>query len=77
MTTRDVRRRLLLANAVAEQGGEWTTRRVQQLYRAAGLEVPLRRIWRDDLEQLTREGLLTRHDEDTNRRFYTCKDDAR
>ena len=77
MSLTDISRRLALANAVRAEGGEWTTKRVQQLYRAAGLNVPQRKTWRDDLEHLTRDGVLVRHDENPNKSFYTRKDDAR
>lgn len=66
------RRLLLLATAVAEQEGPWTTRRVQRLYRALGYDNgPLRRMARRDLAQLAREGVLDLHDEDPGRRHYT------
>ncbi|GGP55536.1 hypothetical protein [Streptomyces abikoensis] len=52
-------------------GGEWTTRRVQQAYRADGFDAPQRQTARRDLELLTRAGYLIRHDQDSLRRFYT------
>ncbi|WP_030992178.1 hypothetical protein [Streptomyces sp. NRRL S-1813] len=76
MSLTDVSRRLVLADAVRAEGGEWTTKRVDRTYRSAGLSVPHRKTWRDDLEHLTRDGVLTRHDA-PNRRYYTRKDDAR
>lgn len=72
MSLSDLSRRLVLANAVRAEGGEWTTKRVARTYRAAGLVVPLRKTWRDDLERLAQDGLLTRHDT-PNRRHYTPK----
>ncbi|MGA5635015.1 hypothetical protein [Streptomyces lydicamycinicus] len=76
MSLADVSRRLILADAVRAEGGEWTALRVARTYRAAGLDVPLRKTWRGDLKRLAREGFLTRH-ETPARRFYTRKDDAR
>jgi hypothetical protein len=76
MSLADVSRRLILADAVRAEGGEWTTKRVARTYRAVGLDVPLRKVWRDDLARLAHDGVLTRHDA-PNRRFYTRKDDAR
>ncbi|MEU9498190.1 hypothetical protein [Streptomyces sp. NPDC048196] len=76
MSITDVSRRLVLADAVQTEGGVWTAKRVARTYRAAGLDVPLRKTWRDDLKRLSREGVLTLHDA-PGRRFYTRKDDAR
>lgn len=73
MSVADIHRRTVLAAAVEREGGEWTTGRVQRIYRAAGLDVPLRKTWRDDLAHLARTGLLTLHDS-SNRRFYTRKE---
>lgn len=72
----DDRRRLVLLYAVIEQRGEWTTRRVQRLYRQLGYAAPLRRIARRDLAQLAREGVLVLDDTVPTRRFYTAKDAA-
>lgn len=69
----DYRRLVLLQAAVAEQCGEWTTRRVQKLYRQLGYEPPLRRTARRDLAQLARTGVLTLVDTDPGRRYYTVR----
>ncbi|MFK0140655.1 hypothetical protein [Streptomyces murinus] len=61
----------LLLNAVISQGGEWTTRRVQRFYRAAGIPAPLRATARKDLHALHMQGHLVLHEEDAGRRFYT------
>lgn len=65
------RRRALLLQAIRDWQGEWTTTRVQRLYRSRAYAVPMRKTCRDDLAQLHRQGLLVLHDLDPNRRFYT------
>ena len=65
----DADRIAALADAVAEQPGEWTTRRVSQLYRRLGYEDPYRRTARRDLRILARRGLLVQH-ETAGRVFY-------
>ncbi|WP_030024851.1 hypothetical protein [Streptomyces monomycini] len=72
----ETKRRLLLAGAVAEQPGEWTTHRVMRLYRSAGWPAPMTRAARRDLARLNRDGLLALH-ETPGRRYYTRKDGAR
>ncbi|MEU7156020.1 hypothetical protein AB0A98_06185 [Streptomyces chrestomyceticus] len=72
----ETKRRLLLAGAVAEQPGEWTTRRVLRLYRSAGWPAPLSHIARRDLARLHRDGLLALH-ETPGRRYYTRKEGTR
>lgn len=69
----DDRRLILLQASILAQGGEWTTRRVQRLYRQLGYADPLRRIARRDLAQLAREGVLTLVDTDPARRHYTVR----
>jgi hypothetical protein len=56
--------------AVRDQSGEWTTRRVQRLYRTHGHTVPNRRTHKLDLAQLARQGLLICDDTDPGRRCY-------
>lgn len=65
------RRRALLLAAIRDWQGEWTTTRVQRLYRSHAYAVPMRKTARDDLAQLHRQGLLVLNDQDPNRRFYT------
>lgn len=77
MSLADASRRLVLADAIRREGGEWTTRRVQQVYRRAGLDVPQRKTWRDDLARLHRSGLLTLHDDRPNCRYYTRAEPVR
>lgn len=60
----------ILRRAVRDYQGEWTTRRVQQLYRAHSYAAPLRKTARDDLALLHRQGLLVLNDE-PGRRSYT------
>lgn len=72
MSLTDISRRLVLADAIRSEGGEWTPKRVARTYRAAGLDVSLPATWRDDLKRLAQDGVLTRHDA-PNRRFYTPK----
>lgn len=72
----DDRRLLVLQAAALAQRGEWTTRRVQRLYRHLGYAAPLRRTARRDLAQLAREGVLTLVDTDPARRFYVLKEDT-
>jgi hypothetical protein len=61
-----------LRQAVRDYQGEWTTRRVQHLYHAAGYGGQYRHQAREDLAHLHAHGLLVLHDEDPGRRFYTC-----
>lgn len=60
----------LLRRAVRDYQGEWTTRRVQQLYRSHAYAAPLRKTARDDLALLHRQGLLVL-DDAPGRRSYT------
>ncbi|MFE2383957.1 hypothetical protein [Streptomyces misionensis] len=60
----------LLLDTAINEGGEWTTRRVQRFYRAAGYQVPLRATARKDLHALHMQGHLVLHD-DNGRRYYT------
>lgn len=57
--------------AIRDGQGEWTTSRVQKLYRSRAYAVPMRKTARDDLAQLHRQGFLTLDGRDPNRRFYT------
>lgn len=74
MSVTDIHRRTVLAAAIEREGGEWTTGRVQRTYQAAGLDVPLRKTWRDDLAHLARTGLLTLRGDQPDRRYYTRKE---
>ncbi|MEU6872424.1 hypothetical protein [Streptomyces sp. NPDC046751] len=61
----------LLRLAIRDRGATpWTTRMVQQLYRARGYDAPLRKTARDDLALLARQGLLVLDDTDPGRRCY-------
>ncbi|MEV8354659.1 hypothetical protein ACFVTT_35450 [Streptomyces niveus] len=60
-----------LLHQIRRDGGEWTTRRVQKLYRAGAAAAPLRATARKDLHALNAMGFLILHDEDPGRRFYT------
>ncbi|MFF9197298.1 hypothetical protein ACF09L_19030 [Streptomyces sp. NPDC014779] len=64
------RRRALLLAAIRDWQGEWTTTRVQKLYRSRAYAVPMRKTARDDLAQLHRQGLLVLDERDPNRRVY-------
>jgi hypothetical protein len=65
-----------LLDAIRTHRGEWTTKRVQDLYRLSPLSPPnapegrLRHVARGDLRDLHAWGHLVLH-EDTGRRFYT------
>jgi hypothetical protein len=65
-----------LLDAIRTHRGEWTTKRVQDLYRLSPLSPPnapegrLRHVARGDLRDLHTWGYLVLH-EDTGRRFYT------
>lgn len=61
----------LLRRAIRDyDGGPWTTRMVQQLYRAHGYAAPYRRTAKGDLAQLHRQGFLVLDDTDPGRRVY-------
>ncbi|MEU0634366.1 hypothetical protein [Streptomyces sp. NPDC005989] len=61
----------LLRRAIRDRGtAPWTTRMVQQLYRARGYDAPLRKTARDDLATLHRQGLLVLDDTDPDRRVF-------
>lgn len=60
----------VLARAVQQQSGEWTTERVRRLYRAAGIAAPKRATARRDLARLTCRGVLVLHDAPA-RRYWT------
>ncbi|KWT61868.1 hypothetical protein ADL21_11340 [Streptomyces albus subsp. albus] len=62
-------RRAALLDTIRRQTGEWTTGRVQRLYRTRGI-APLRATARDDLHFLARAGFLMLH-ESPGRRFFT------
>lgn len=62
----DSRRTRLLA-AISAEGGVWTTRRVQDMYRLLGIRQ--RKTARDDLKALHRAGFLAVGGPD-NGRFY-------
>ncbi|WP_199572673.1 hypothetical protein [Streptomyces murinus] len=68
--THHLRVAMLLDTAIS-QGGEWTTRRVQRFYRAAGIPAPLWATARKDLHALNMQGHLVLHEGDAGRRFYT------
>lgn len=59
----------LLRSAVQRDGGVWTTKRVQDLYRGLGLLVSARSVFRGDLLSLVREGALRLDDSGNDRRF--------
>lgn len=52
------------------QLGEWTTSRVQLLYKSRAYAVPMRKTCRDDLAFLERQGYLIVHGAE-NQRWYT------
>ncbi|MFE7105587.1 hypothetical protein ACFU98_10825 [Streptomyces sp. NPDC057575] len=60
----------LLRHAVRGGRGEWTTNRVQDLYRAREHDAPKRKTARDDLATLHRQGLLVLDDTDPGRRVF-------
>jgi hypothetical protein len=62
-------RRQILLRAIRDYQGEWTTTRVQKLYRSHAYAVPMRKTCREDLAQLARQGLLTVHGAENNRRY--------
>jgi hypothetical protein len=72
-----------LLEAIRTHRGEWTTKRVQDLYRLSPLAPPnapdgrLRHVARGDLRDLSAWGHLVLHEE-SGRRFYTlkCRKDA-
>lgn len=64
-------RRAVLLDAICAEQGEWTTRRVQQFYRAGNIPAPLRVTARKDLHALHVTGHLVLDDTDKGRRFYT------
>lgn len=70
------RRRALLLAVIRDWQGEWTTTRVQKLYRSRAYAAPMRKTARDDLAQLHRQGLLVLNDTDPNRRCYTLNRDV-
>lgn len=69
------RRQNLLA-AIREQGGEWTTGRVKQLYRQHLDGHTYRHNIRRDLAHLHTAGFLNRHGDGTPRRFYTLRQEG-
>ncbi|MFJ1695740.1 hypothetical protein ACIOHC_11400 [Streptomyces sp. NPDC088252] len=60
----------LLRRAVRDHQGEWTTRRVRELYRSRAYDAPFRRTARQDLAVLARQGLLVLDDTDPGRRVF-------
>lgn len=64
-----------LLAAIHAHGGEWSTAKVQALYRKPGPEVPLRATARKDLHALHAMGHLVVHHE-RGRQFYTLNDCA-
>lgn len=60
----------ILRCAIRDYQGEWTTRRVSQLYRTKGHSAPMRKTARDDLALLHRQGLLILDDTDPGRRVF-------
>lgn len=75
-TTGPTGRLALLLTAIRREGGDWTTKRAQDFYRATPLPASnapdgrLRHIARGDLRDLTVWGWLTQHDVQ-GRRFFT------
>ncbi|MGW0537847.1 hypothetical protein [Streptomyces sp. NPDC003032] len=59
-----------LLDAIRAHRGEWTTGRVQELYRSPGFDAPQRGTARRDLHTLHAMGHLVEHDM-KGRRFYT------
>ncbi|WP_327671891.1 MULTISPECIES: hypothetical protein [unclassified Streptomyces] len=69
-------RRANLLAAIREQGGEWTTGRVKQLYqRRLGRHI-YRSTIRRDLRILHADGHLTRHGDDTPHRSYSLRQEG-
>jgi hypothetical protein len=66
-------RRQQLLTAIREQGGEWTTGRVKQLYRRHLAGHIYRHNIRRDLAHLHAEGHLDRRGDGTPRRYYTLR----
>ena len=69
------RRNNLLAE-ITEQGGEWTTGRVKQLYRRCLPGHVYRHNIRRDLGHLHEVGHLDRHGHGTARRYYTRRQEG-
>ena len=69
-------RRQQLLTAIREQGGEWTTGRVKQLYRRHITGHIYRHNIRRDLAALHREGHLSRRGDGTPRRYYTLRQEG-
>ena len=69
-------RRFNLLAEICEQGGEWTTGRVKQLYRRRLDGHTYRHNIRRDLARLHAEGLLVRHGDGTPRRYYTLRQEG-
>lgn len=69
------RRQNLLA-AIREQGGEWTTGRVKQLYRRRIVGHIYRHNIRRDLAHLHQTGHLDRHGDGTPHRYYTLRQEG-
>ncbi|MGW6459351.1 hypothetical protein ACWF94_26065 [Streptomyces sp. NPDC055078] len=67
----DGTRQEILHEHIVAAGGRWSTSRVLQTYRPLGIRVT-RYAARSDLAELHRQGHLTLHDQDPNRRFYTA-----
>lgn len=61
----------VLDAAIRDEGGEWTTRRVQALYTQHYGRGPFRVDARGCLSQRARQGLLRLVDLDPNRRHFT------
>lgn len=60
----------VLLDAIHTRGGEWSTAKVQALYRKSGPVAPLRAAACKDLHALHAMGHLVHHDE-RGRQFYT------
>ena len=60
----------LLRRAIRDHDGDWTTTKVQALYRAHQYAAPYRRTAKRDLALLHRQGLLILDDTDPGRRCY-------
>ncbi|NUS79125.1 MAG: hypothetical protein HOV70_23395 [Streptomyces sp.] len=67
-----VARRAQLLAEITARSGEWTTRRVHNLYKSLGITDVFRSAVRSDLAAVHRAGHLVQHDE-PGRRFYTAK----
>lgn len=59
-----------LLDAIRTHRGQWTPRKVQQLYRTPGINAPLRATAKKDLHALPAMGHLVMH-EDKGRRYFT------